>query len=210
MKLGTGRLRRHPDARSLALYATGDLSSWMRVYIRLHILRCPRCASEVRTYASSRQELKARAGAGTLTAFENRIDWSTVEREMLGNIAVGVAAARCIDKVGRQRTLVSGTVWLTAALVVLFVLGWWTHIPREQTTRLVSSLAKFAGLQHASTNNPLVRSTEEGISVRTENATLVLRNPRTALVRAMGNSAVEARYVDDNTGQVTITNVYVQ
>ena len=51
---------------------------------------------------AARAELNRESSDETLTGFEAIADWRSLEREMLGNIAVGVAAARCIDKVGRH------------------------------------------------------------------------------------------------------------
>jgi hypothetical protein len=56
----------------------------------------------------------------------------------------------------------------------------------------------------------VLRSTPEGIAVRTQGATLTILHPRSAVVSLSGSSAVAARYVDEDTGQVTIANVYGQ
>jgi len=55
-----------------------------------------------------------------------------------------------------------------------------------------------------------VRTTPQGIAVRSQGATLTLLNPSSATVSLSGASAVGARYIDDETGQITITNVYGQ
>ena len=128
---------------------------------------------------------------------------------MHGNIAVGVSAARCVDKVRRGRAFFLRGAFITG-LASLFVVGWMTHIPNEQTGHLLTSLRRIVGLNPQEFTGTVVRSTPEGIAVRSQGTTLTLMHPSSALVTMSGSSAVEARYVDEETGQVTITNVYGQ
>lgn len=118
----------HPAMEVLALYSRGDLPVLPRLRLKAHVMQCVECEHQAELFAGSLAELKHEATTETLTAFEAIADWKALEREMMGNIVVGVAAARCIDNVGRKR------VWLSrlafgAGLSVLFVAGWVTHIP---------------------------------------------------------------------------------
>ena len=129
---------------------------------------------------------------------------------MIGNIAVGVAAARCVDKVRRK-----GSLWLRASFALglgtLFVAGWVTHIPAEDTSRLVDSLRHWAGLEtSASAAEVVLRSSPDSVFVRSQGTTLKLIHPRSAVTSISSSSAVQARYIDEDTGQVTITGVYGQ
>jgi len=56
----------------------------------------------------------------------------------------------------------------------------------------------------------VLRTTPDGITVRTESATLTIMHPPSAVLSLSGASSVAARYVDEQTGQVTITKVYGQ
>ena len=197
----------HPAGELLALYPRGDLSLFSRLRVRAHLLQCAACRDQIALFASAALELKREAAGETLTAFEAIADWGRLEREMLGNIVVGVAAARCIEKVGRKR------VWLPrfaigTGLSILFVAGWLTHIPREETDRLVSTFSRFFGIGPQRGLGDVVRTTPNGIAVRAEGVTLTILHPSTAVVAVSGSSSVEARYVDQQTGQLTITNVY--
>lgn len=196
----------HPDLRTLALSSGGDLPLTRSLPVRWHLYRCAVCREHVQSFRKASASLKDEVLNGSLAGLE--YDWARLEREMLGNIAVGVAAARCIEKVGRQRFFLR-TGWLIAALSVLFVIGWFTHIPPEQNARLLATL------QHAVANSHPVpmtelKSTPDGIAVRTQGATLTLIHPGSAVVSLSGSSAVTARYLDEDTGQVTITKVYAQ
>lgn len=199
----------HPRLETLALYATGDLPWRLRWRTGSHIKHCGDCDQQVLLFRSATAKLKREAETQTLTGFEAIADWTRLEREMLGNIAVGVAAARCIDNVGRTRSLFSKGVF-AAALIALFIAGWATHIPREQTAHLTASLRNLLGLERPTVTGTIVQTTPDGIAVRAQGATLTMMHPRSAVVSFSGASAVEARYVDEETGQVTITNVYGQ
>lgn len=200
----------HPAVSTLALYSGGDLPWAERWRLGRHIQRCPECEQQLSRFRSGREQFQREAGSETLTAFEAIADWNRLEREMLGNIAVGVAAARCVDKVGRGRAVLS-RIAIASGLLGLFVAGWVTHIPKDQTLHLFASLQRLMGAERPQqVAGTVVRTLPDGIAVRTQGATLMIMHPQTAVVSLSGPAAVAARYVDEETGQVTIANVYGQ
>lgn len=199
----------HPRMETLALYATGDLPWRLRWRTGGHIKHCGDCEQQVLLLRSATAELKREAETQTLTGFEAIADWTRLESEMLGNIAVGVAAARCIDNVGHARAWFAKAAF-AAALVGLFIAGWATHIPREQSAHLAASIRNLFGLQRKQVAYTIVEATPDAIAVRAQGATLTIMHPRSAVIGVSGASAVQARYIDEETGQVTITNVYGQ
>ena len=199
----------HPAPELLALYSRGDLGLFTRLRVKAHVLECASCEQQIASFGLAFGELKREAATETLTAFEAIADWNRLEREMLGNIGVGVSAARCIDKVGRTRSLLP-RLSIVAGLGVLFVAGWLTHIPAEQTRRLAATLSHMVGAQRPVALSNVLQTTPTGIAVRSQGVTLTILHPPTAMLSLSGNSSVEARYVDEDTGQVTITNVYGQ
>ncbi len=200
----------HATSDMLALFSRGDLP-WVEWWkIRRHVARCTVCEEELSRFRFATEELKREAGAQTLTGFEAVTDWTRLEREMLGNIAVGVSAARCIDHVGRSRGALFRKFAVVAGLFALFVAGWFTHIPREQNSHLVSSLQRLVGATPGRQMGSVLRGTPDGISVRAQGATLTILHPRSAVVSMAGASSVRARYVDEDSGEVTITSVYGQ
>ncbi len=209
MSLSSQTTQTHPTSEFLALYSRGDLPLFVRLRVRSHITECAQCEHQVSLFGSTVAELKREASTETLTAFEAIADWHRLEREMLGNIVVGVAAARCIEKVGRKRTWFPRLA-IGACLAALFAAGWITHIPREETRHLTSSLLHFAGFRTPALLANVVETTSNGIAVRSQGVTLTILHPSTAVVSLSGNSSVEARYVDEDTGQLTINNVYGQ
>jgi hypothetical protein len=193
----------------LALYSRGDLPTLARLRLKAHLLECANCEHQVALFAASLSELRREAVSETLTAFEAIADWKVLEREMMGNIVVGVAAARCIDNVGRKRAWLSRLAFGTG-LSVLFVVGWITHMPSEQTHHLTASLSRIVGLQPGSRSINMVQATPNAIAVRSQGVTLSILHPPTAVVSLSGNSSMEARYVDEESGQLTIASVYGQ
>jgi hypothetical protein len=198
----------HPDVETLALYSKGDVAWVRRCQIGRHVGRCADCEEQVLQFRSAGDELKREANRQTLTAFEATTDWARLEREMLGNIGVGVAAARCIEKVGRRRILRTPGVWVTAGLALLFLAGWLTNVPSEQRDHLTASLRRSIGIEVPQLAGSVVRTTPEGIAVRAQGATLTILHPPSAVISLAGSSSLGARFVDEETGEVTITNVY--
>jgi hypothetical protein len=198
----------HPSLADIALYARRDLPLGERLRIRRHLARCADCDQQMHSFCAAAEELKREALSETLTAFEAIADWNTLEREMLGNIGVGLAAARCIEKVGRKRVfLLRGA--FAAGLTILFVLAWMTHIPREDTSRIFSGLTR-AFIPPRQATGPVLRTSAVGITVRRDGVALTILHPPSAVLSLAGSGSVSARYVDDDTGQVTITKVYAQ
>jgi hypothetical protein len=199
----------HPSTQTLALFASSDLPWTRKVKVGHHVWHCAQCEEQVAAFRAARVRLRHDAENSMLTGFEAVVDWPRFEREMLGNIAVGVAAARCIDKVGRGRFVWRGMLF-SAGLAAVFVAGWFTHVPAEQNAHLVSSLRRVFGLSDSQVAATIVKTTPDGIAVRTQGATLTLRHPRSAVNSMSGASSITSRYVDEDTGQVTITKVYAQ
>jgi len=198
----------HPGLESLALYSKGDVAWLARWQIGRHIGRCADCEEQVLRFRSVTAELKREADSEILTGFEATTDWTRLEREMIGNISVGVAAARCIEKVGRGRILVTRGAWVAVGLAVLFIAGWFTNVPSEQRDHLTASIRRSMGMEVPQIAGTIVRTTPDGIAVRAQGATLTILHPPSAVISLAGSSSLGARFVDEETGEVTITNVY--
>lgn len=199
----------HPGLEILSLYASGDLPFFSRLSTGAHVKECADCERQVLSIRSAKAELRREASAQILTGFEAIADWQALEGDMLGNIRVGVAAARCIENVGRTRKWTARFAW-AAGMTALFFAGWLTRVPPEDNQKIVTALRRAVGLDQPQFYGTIVRSTPDGIAVRTQGATLTILHPRSAVISMSSPSSVTARYVDDDSGQVTITNVYGQ
>lgn len=200
----------HPGNEALALYSRGDLSWRQRWSVRSHVRRCQQCGCQLEQFKSATAALRQEAKEKTPTDLEAIANWSALEREMVGNIKVGLDAARCIENVGRRRSAGWRVAFTTGLLSVILTVGWIMNIPAVQRGHLEESLRRIAGLYPPTVGGTVVQTTPQGIAVRSQGATLTLLNPSSATVSLSGKSAVGARYIDDETGQITITNVYGQ
>jgi hypothetical protein len=194
------------------LYSRKDLPWRKRWSIGRHVASCEACSRQLSELRSSIAILRDHASSCTLSSFEAIADWPALESEMLANVRVGLDAARCIGP-ARRAALPGFRVALGVCALFLFAAaGWWMNIPREQTHHLADSLRRIAGMPVPPPPGSVVQTSPFGISVRTQGATLTMLSPTAAAVTVSlsGSSSVAASYVDDKTGQVTITNVYGQ
>jgi hypothetical protein len=200
----------HPPVTELALWATRDLSWPRRLRLGRHLDECAVCHQQATRFRSAREAFRRDAKSETLTGYEAIADWPRLEREMLGNIGVGVAAARCIDKIARKPFRGWRGALAGAGMATLLVAGWLMNVPREQTDHLTSSFRRVVGLDRPQTSGTILQTTPDGIAVRAQGASMTLLHPASAVVTVAGSSSVGARYVDEDSGEVTITNVYGQ
>lgn len=202
----------HPEERVLALYARKDLGWREQFVLARHVKSCAECTATVERFHLATADFQHEAAAGTLTGFEAIADWNTLEGEMLGNIRVGLDASRCIDHVGRHGFAGWRVAAVVLGLLLVFVMGWMLNTPREQTDGLLTRIRMITARTTQEPRGSVVSTTPLGIAVRSQGGTLTLLSPSSnpVSVSVSGASAVTASYVDAETGQVTITNVYGQ
>jgi hypothetical protein len=94
-------------------------------------------------------------------------------------------------------------------MTALFFAGWMARVPTEDNQRIAAALRHAVGLDQPLIGT-IVRSTPDGITVRSQGSALTILHPESAVISMSSPSSVTARYVDDDSGQVTITNVYGQ
>jgi hypothetical protein len=200
----------HPTLEDLALASRGDLPFFQQRQVKRHVRYCPTCEHELENYRSLVDGIKHQSEAEALTTGEMLLDWQRLEREMAGNIKVGIAAAQCIQRSSGDGFHRWRLPALVAALSVIFVAGWLINVPRDDMDRVVTAFRSAIRSQHP--NGIVLETNPHGVSVRFQGASLTLLHPTTARATASFTSAssVGERYMDDETGQVTIANVYGQ
>ena len=192
---------KHPKEATLALFASGDIGPLGRWHTERHLVRCECCRLAVDAFAGFRE------GATGLNELPG-IPWTRLAAEMKANIRLGLEAGECVRD--RQTTPVSeGHVFpgwralvACAGTVALLVAGMLLEHP-------VPSPA-------ARTEGTVLRATVNGIELSEDGQVLSLLHRRahdqeqevTYSVSARG--AVAARYVDADSGYVTVNNVYGQ
>jgi anti-sigma factor RsiW len=186
---------RHPSESELALMAGGELGLFARLRVRRHLDRCAECRAANRAFAEDR--LLVRDWAGELPV---DLNWNRLAAEMKANIHVGVEADRCVAVPARGFAWGSRPVVALASAALTVVLGFWLNMPQP------------APLSVSDESGVMLEATRTGIELKQDNRSLTLLNPGSEQVAVSVNmqGVLRARYVDSETGHVTITNVYAQ
>jgi hypothetical protein len=192
--------RLHPDAGMLALCAGGDLPLSQAVRVRWHAWRCESCAVELRAFTEARAALKAESDE-----MPKGIDWEPLAAEMKANIHLGLAAGAVVD-----RAEDAGAGWgaappwrrtaavVFASLSFVIVSGWLLNRPQPTPVDIAGGA--------------YVEARGEGLVVEQAGSALTLLGPdgRPAESEVDFSGSARARYVDAETGQVTIHHVYAE
>jgi hypothetical protein len=192
----------HASEYDLALLAGGELGFFSRRRVTSHLKKCPDCRQAYERFLSARIEL--REGAAELPL---HLDWNRLAAEMSANIHLGLAAGEIVAVQTRPRQLTGWRPAMVLASALLVVLAaWWVNQPPPAVLEQAGKMAAIEVPQ------VFVESTASGIEVKDHGRILQLRHPEDTDVATSVSlqGAVRARYVDSESGQVTINNVYVQ
>lgn len=183
---------KHPDTDDLALYAGGDLGIARRWRVARHISRCAACRSQVEAFQADSEWL---ADAGS--QLPDGIGWSRLAGEMRANIQVGLAAGEAVASPEPESPRLGWRAAAALASITLVVVsGWWLHLPRPD---------REAG-------DILLAATSTGIELTEQDSALTLMHSASdpVLVTVSVRGSMTARFVDDETGMITINNVYAE
>jgi hypothetical protein len=185
---------RHPDQSTLALHSAGDLGWFAGWKTERHVAQCARCREEVAGFREMRGVLPELAELPD-------VPWNRIAMEMRANIRLGLAAGECV----RESEPVASSVLFGKARAALAFAGVFTLIVtglvlERPTPSVMSSPEAFA---QATTNGIQLRAGDQGFGLMHAGARGVINT-----VSAKGT--IGARYVDPQTGYVTMTKVYVE
>jgi hypothetical protein len=187
---------RHPKQAELALYAGGDASLWARLRVSRHVRTCATCAGLVREFRGLREWTRGQ------DELPEEVDWVQLAAEMKANIRVGLAAGQCVEPSPEAAGLRLWRPALVLPVLLVVVAGWWLqswpppHVPATE---------------HAASEGLVVRANPGSIEVEQDGRALALLHPRSAQVTlSASGGSLRARYVDAETGYVTISHVYTQ
>ena len=197
---------RHPAEADLALFAGHDLGFVSHWRIDRHVSQCEQCRETVNSFASLRAEIVP------LAELPAGLAWNRLAAEMKANIRLGLAAGECVAG-SSERDRLSGwpsfsglqTLLAYAGVIALVVAGVWLQRPAPSVApSLAASAVESAGA--------VVTANGEGIQLTEGGRGLGLRYGafRDVNYSADASGAMGARYVDTNTGYVTVVNVNVE
>jgi hypothetical protein len=211
-------MTRHVSETDLALFVSGDLSLLNRIKVRLHADRCANCAGLLKTYRQDRNQFRE-----VSSRLPEGLDWNRLASEMTANIRVGLAAGECVAPRARKSPALNWRPAVAVAgLSAVLVFAWWLNMPPAQTQELGRAMHAVWNARSDAGNTvrqggmdgpgPVVEATSSGIEVRENGSSFGVSQgaarPLTVSVNVQGSAS--ARYVDADTGQMTITSVYVQ
>jgi hypothetical protein len=207
---------RHAAETDLALYAAGDLPFWRGVLVKFHVHRCDECRGLVEALRADRDELRRSADDMPANLSAN-LDWDQLAAEMTANIRVGLAAGECVTPRERKVAAIS---WrpaaIAAGLVVLLAGAWWLNIPRTDTETIGRVLHDMATGERTNAtqeeHSPVVGASAKGVELVESGGQIriVQGGLEPVMFSVSTQGSASARYVDQDTGQVTITAAYVQ
>jgi hypothetical protein len=205
----------HPLASDLALYLTNDLPLWRRPIVRVHLAGCDGCRSWVAAFDSDRESVRRLAAEMPVG-----LNWDRMAAEMSANVRVGLEAGECVASRIHKPTLSTG--WRVAAasagVAILLVSAWWLNMPRADSVALGRAMQKIVqgpwrggGLEFEE-RGPTVEVSASGIQLQQNGGTLGMSQgqERPVNVTLSVQGSARARYIDADTGQITITGVYAQ
>jgi hypothetical protein len=189
---------RHPNQETLALHAGGDLGLFARWKTRRHLAQCELCRDQVEAFSSIRDIVPELAEIP-------EISWNRLSAEMRANIRLGLEAGECVRAAEpplHQRPLFTGAraVVAMASVMALLVTG---IVLEHPTPHVTSAVIDDEGM--------VVQADGNGIQVGKGGQALRLMNPgKQVSYSSDAQGSMRARYVDPETGQVTINNVYAE
>ena len=221
-------LQQHRTEPDLALYAGKDVSPWRTPLLYWHVASCAYCRERAEQYRDDHRQFKRLA-----VQLPGSLNWELMSTEMTANIRVGLAAGECVAPRGdghRSFAMHWRAATAAAGLVVLLMAGWWLNTPKPQIRSLQTSgqtmkapawdraLRAIGGSSWRSTQSatgldgPVVGVSATGIELRqgSSNLDVFQGTARPVAVSLSVKGLARARYVDSETGQVTITSVYAQ
>jgi hypothetical protein len=207
-------MKQHVKETDLALYASGDVRLWQRAAVYLHVRQCESCRERLEEFRSDARAL--REGAGALP---EGLDWARLSAEMTANVRVGLAAGECVAPRGKRTRKSIPDLWrpvamasfVTAMLAVLLVGGWWLNMPAQDARTLNQAMRSIwqGRTPISGERGAVIEATSEGIELRNGGGSLGVSQDSAQLVNTSVSTqgSASAHYVDQDTGQVTVTSV---
>jgi len=188
---------KHPSQATLALHAGGDLGWLARWRADRHLARCPRCRDDMAAFSGLREILPDLSETPELS-------WNRLAAEMKANIRLGLAAGECVrgDAPPRHTLFTRARAAVALASVVAVLV----------TGLVLQHPAPRPGAAPA--DAVVVQSTVDGDGIQVREGGRALRllhtGARNVTYSVGAQGSMRARYVDPNTGYVTINNVYAE
>ena len=190
---------KHPGEQDLALHAGRDLGMLAAWRVGRHVARCEQCRQSVAAYAAFGPD------SPKWSELPADLDWDRLAMEMKANIRLGLEAGECVGPAPALPSVFTGvhTLFAYAGAILLAVAGLVLQRPAPMVTSLENT---------APENSVVFAMNGNGIEMKQGGRAIGLRSGRAMDITysASARGAVGARYVDADTGYVTVINVNAQ
>ena len=182
----------HPRENDLALLAGGEAGRIRRFLLNRHTRACTDCQEKIAEYRELRSQM-AEAGLPD-------VNWNFLAADMRANIRLGLEAGACVRSTNVFKRWNFRPAIALASLLLLVVAGEFLRDARPH---------RPAGFD---AGTPVLQSTGSGVELRTgaNSLTLLSRHGDAVNQTVSAQGDIGARYIDGETGSVTINNVYLQ
>src|SRR5579872_2126707 len=202
---------KHPGEMELALFAGDDLGFLARWRVAMHLRNCADCRYEVEGLQFGRDTVRELSDE-----LPTEVNWKRLSQEMTANIHVGLAAGECVAPIYSRPKFHSWrlSTALTAAMLIVSA-AMWQGLPPESRSRLTHNVLSMVWIKGqvplAPAENIYLEAGPKSIGLM-EGARsmsfLSTREDAAVAVSVSTQGSVGARYVDPDSGQVTINRVY--
>lgn len=186
---------RHPKQAILALHAGGDLSALAGWRTERHLSHCEQCRDEIVQYQRIRSIVPDLAETP-------EIPWNRLAAEMKANIRLGLAAGECVrgssKAEGRGRLVGFRAAVAFASMAALIAAGITLERPAPIATDQPGIVAE------ATPGGAGIQLREGGQALR-----LLHSGASNVTYSAGAQGSMEARYVDRETGYITVNKIDV-
>jgi len=195
---------KHPSIETLALFAGGELPFLQKWSTRRHVRGCDSCQSEVRAFHEA-----SRVALIETERMPDGVHWESLSAEMRANIHLGLEASEAISayKPPEESQAMPSLSWhaiaLGCAAACIAVYFYWNAAVHKQE-QLAALRAPVPVVAAAS---------GDGVKIFDGARELELTNPKDSgsvvLVTISTSGTAATRYVDQDSGQITVNNVYL-
>jgi hypothetical protein len=182
---------KHPGEIDLALLAGGELGRMRRFSLERHVRACAECDEKVTQFQALRAEVANFEPAD--------LNWTVLATEMRANIHLGLEAGECVRAASTARSWNPRLALAFASLLLIVGASFLLRQSGPHPVALPSSA-------------PVLESTGAGIELRTGSTSMMLLNRPGAVANqtVSAGGEIRVRYVDSETGAVTINNVSLE
>ncbi len=200
---------RHLNDSEAALASSGDLSFFAHLRSKAHCAVCKSCRMRVELFQQDAERVRR-----IVPEFElpRSMDWGEIEREMFANVRLGLDVSEIRSDFGKRGESERAISWpgavSIATLTAIVITGWFLAGPRTQQYLLHAPRA----VAQVKSGALILQGDENGVGVESRGVGMILRNVSSASSRfEVGlEGSVRSSVVDQDSGQVTVSQIYVE